>query len=112
MTKRIRFDGPGHLLTISDTLILGLGSEKDVDDDLAKLLTDSPDIYGVVTVIDGAAAWPNNHTALDALAEKFSVTWPEPAEGKQRLSVGEKVAALEAAGHTAAEAADTDTKGA
>lgn len=63
MTTRIRFDGPAspelgdgqrHTLKISDTLILGLGSEGDVDDDLAKLLTESPDIYGVVTVIKPA----------------------------------------------------------
>lgn len=48
---RLRYDGPGHLLKLSDTLILGLGSEADVDDDLAQLLLDSPDIYGTVTVI-------------------------------------------------------------
>jgi len=51
MTTRIRFDGPGHLLKLREDLILGLGSEADVDDDQAQLLLESPEIYGVVTVI-------------------------------------------------------------
>lgn len=51
MAKWLRYDGPGHTLTISDTLILGLGSAAPVDDDLAELLLASPDIYGVLTPI-------------------------------------------------------------
>lgn len=37
-----RFDGPGnHMLKISDDLILGIGSEADVDDAVAKQLIES-----------------------------------------------------------------------
>lgn len=52
MAKWLRYDGPGHTLTISDTLILGLGSAAPVDDELAQLLLDSPDLYGNLTVIN------------------------------------------------------------
>jgi len=55
MAKWIRYDGPAShalTLTISDDLILGLGSAAPVDDELAQLLLDSPDVYGVVTVIN------------------------------------------------------------
>lgn len=55
MTKWLRYDGPREhalTLTVSDDLILGLGSAAPVDDDLAQTLLDSPDIYGVVTVIN------------------------------------------------------------
>jgi hypothetical protein len=100
---RIRYDSPG-LLKLSETLTLGIGSEADVDDELAQLLLASPDIYGIVAVLDETApTWPTTHDALDALAAKLAVTFPPPAAGKQRLSVGEKVAALEAAGHTPAD---------
>lgn len=47
-----------------------------------------------------AAGWPDTHAGLDELAEKLGVEWPEPTEGKKRLTVAEKVAALEEAGHT------------
>lgn len=107
MTTWVRYEGPGHLLKLSDTLYLGLGSAAPVDDELAQTLLDSPDIFGVVTVVGGPnLAWPNSHVALDALAEKFTVTFPSPAAGKQKLSVGEKVAALEAAGRTPADIPD------
>lgn len=44
--------------------------------------------------------WPQTHAALDELAKKMKVKFPEPAAGKKRLTVPEKIAALEAAGHT------------
>ncbi len=44
--------------------------------------------------------WPTSHADLDALAEKLGVTFPAPEEGKKKLTVAEKIAALEAAGHT------------
>lgn len=51
MGKWLRFDGPADTLTISDDLILGRGSAAPVDDELAQLLLESPDIYGVLTPI-------------------------------------------------------------
>lgn len=45
-----------------------------------------------------AAEFPGTHAELDALADANKVTWPDPAEGKTKLTVAEKHAALLKAG--------------
>lgn len=52
------------------------------------------------------ASWPSTHAEIDELAAKLEVTFPDPPEGKDRLTIAEKVDALEAAGHTPAEGAE------
>jgi hypothetical protein len=44
-----------------------------------------------------AAGWPTTHAELNALALEYDVTWPSPLEGRDRLTVAEKIAVLEAA---------------
>lgn len=57
-------------------------------------------VPGETAAVKAGGSWPDSHKALDALAEQLEVTWPEPAEGKKKLTVAEKIQALEAAGHT------------
>lgn len=52
-----------------------------------------------VPAVDEGPSWPDTHDALDKLAQALGVDWPAPPAGKKKLTVAEKIAALEAAGH-------------
>lgn len=98
---RIRFDGePHHVLVVDKNTKLRGGQQATVSKERAEYL-----IRGDfnVTVTDGThfpAAWPQKDAELDAIAAKVGLIWPALPAGKTSLSVEEKVAALEQAGHT------------
>lgn len=99
---RIRFNAePQHLLVIDAKTSVGGGKEVDVDEEIAADLVSCG--YADVTIVDGSTPeprWPRDHAGMDALAEKLSLRWPNPAEGKTTITVTEKQAALEEAGFT------------
>lgn len=98
---RIRFDAAEPAtLTVDDTTIVP-GEELDVHPEVARFLVEAT--WTNVSIVDGTILeprWPQDDAALDALAEKLSLRWPDPAEGNTTLSVAEKQAALEEAGFT------------
>lgn len=99
---RIRFDAPPHHLLVVDakTTIEG-GKEGNVSEDVAAMLVACD--YADVTIVDGSTpepTWPGTHADLDALASRLQLIWPVTPEGKTKLTVADKIAALEEAGHT------------
>lgn len=98
---RIRFNAERHHVLIVDpkTTVDG-GKTAEVTKEQAEyLLRNGFD----VDVVDGTkfpAVWPTNDAELDAIAVKLGLIWPAPLAGHTSLSIEEKVAALEAAGHT------------
>jgi hypothetical protein len=99
---RIRFNAePQHMLHIDARTSIAGGKEADVDEDVAAALVAAD--WADVTVVGGAEpepSWPGTHAELDEIAAKVAVIWPTPAEGKKTLTVADKQAALELAGHT------------
>lgn len=99
---RIRFNAPPHYnLVVDDKTTIAGGKEADVSEKVAAMLVACG--YADVEIVDGSSTepvWPGTHAELDTIAARVAVIWPVPPEGKTRLSVADKVAALEEAGHT------------
>lgn len=97
---RIRFDAePHHRLIVDDKTTIRGGKEASVSKERAEYLVRNG---FSVTVVDGtkfSARWPHDDAELDAIAARVGLNWPATAESAS-LSIEEKVAALEAAGHT------------
>lgn len=106
-TVRLRFNAePQHRLDIGGGKFLHGGDEATVSAELAEAYLAAD--YVDVSIVDGSRAptWPRSHEEIDALAERFGVELPQPpADGSRNVSVAEKVAALEEAGKTPADAA-------
>jgi hypothetical protein len=102
MTTRIRFDAPSHhtldLGENGDPSIINGGQASNVDDETAEQLIDA-DWLDVTVIPVGAAVWPKSQAKLDELADRLGFSWPETEDGSS-LTVKDKVAALEEAGHT------------
>lgn len=97
MSKRIRYNAePQHRLLVGDTEIYG-GMEGTVEDTAADELV-ACDYADVTIVKSNGPSWPDTNAKLDELAAKVGFTWPAPMEGKQRLTLVEKIDALTAAG--------------
>lgn len=106
---RLRYDGPTDTLTITqDGVTIGRGQSGLVSVGTAVDLLGCD--YADVTVLSGdvPAAWPVSHRKLDGIADRLGVTWPQPTNGQQPLTVADKAALLDAA--TDAAANNTKTK--
>jgi hypothetical protein len=102
---RIRYNAePQHVLRVDGQEIWG-GKEGNVDAATAEQLA-AADWIDVTIVDDKTVRWPQGHAEVDAVAKALDVELPDPVvEGRKPLLVAEKIALLEAAGHTPSDGA-------
>lgn len=95
--KRIRYDGPGHVLEVTqDDVVIHRGLVGTVSDEAAEMLLECD--YADVTLFpEASSTWPKSHPKLDELATALGVAWPE--DTASTLTLAEKVALLEADGY-------------
>lgn len=106
----VRFNAePQHVLDADGVEIRG-GDVGLVDAETAETLIHAD--WTDVTLAD-QPSWPRSHDELDKLAAKFDVELPavSAAGGQPKPTVSEKIAALEAAGFTPADAATASVGG-